>query len=194
MGYSTLTVSEFLERMASADIGKSIVITFDDGYKDNMTEAAVLLKERGMKATFFVTTSYIDKSVKKAWTDGSDRKYMDWKDIIELVRMGFEIGSHMVEHVNLAIQNDEKLIFQFEGSKKRIADMTGHEPRVFSYPYGNVDERVVNVARKAGYVGGCSSFTGINGSNVSPYLLKRTEIDGYDTIKDFRAKLSGWYD
>ncbi|MFA6321093.1 MAG: polysaccharide deacetylase family protein [Candidatus Omnitrophota bacterium] len=193
-GYVTLTVSEFIRNRASGNVKKSIVITFDDGYKDNVINAASMLKTRNMKATFFVTTSYIDGKAKKIWSDGSAREYMDWQDVAGLPSMGFEVGSHMVEHCSLTLCDNDNLVFQMEGSKNRIFEMSGFESKVFSYPYGNVNDKVIDVAKRAGYIGACSSFGGVNYKDTDPYVLRRTEVDGYDRINDFKDKLNGCYD
>jgi peptidoglycan/xylan/chitin deacetylase (PgdA/CDA1 family) len=193
-GYDTLTVSDILSGVLSRPSGKFIAITFDDGYKDNITEAAAALRTRGMKATFFITTANINgKSVKK-WSDGRPREYMNWDDVSRLGRMGFEIGSHMADHVDLTSLDDSGLLSQFEGSKNEITEKTGIEPKTFSYPYGRLNDRVVAAAKNAHYAGGCSSFKGLNRRSSDPLILRRTEIDGYDTISDFTAKIIGYYD
>jgi peptidoglycan/xylan/chitin deacetylase (PgdA/CDA1 family) len=192
--FVAVTVSEFIENRLSFRTGKVIVITFDDGYKDNLTEAAMALKDAGLKATFFITTSFIDGRSHKTWANGSQRQYLNWEDVCWLLEMGFEVGSHMVDHIGLSLLDEPKVNFQLEESKKRIEKMTGFKPKVLSYPYGKFNARVRILAQNAGYIGGCSSFSDINQLAADPYILKRTEIDGYDTIYDFRAKLNGLYD
>lgn len=193
-GYSAVTVSEFIENRLSFTMGKVIAITFDDGYKDNLTEAAIALKAAGFKATFFITTSFIDGGSHKKWANGALRQYLSWEDISQILEMGFEVGSHMVDHINLSLLDEPKINFQLEESKKRIEKMTGFKPKVLSYPHGRFKEGIKRLAQDTGYIGGCSSFSGINQLAVDPYILKRTEIDGYDTIYDFKAKLKGLYD
>ncbi|MBN1526117.1 MAG: polysaccharide deacetylase family protein [Candidatus Omnitrophica bacterium] len=193
-GYFTKTVSDIIKGGAAADRTRDIALTFDDGYKDNVTEVAAAIAARGMKATFFVTTSYIDGKSRNAWTDGSRRVYMDWDDVARLGRMGFEIGSHMIDHIALSDLDDEAALAQLKGSKDEILSKTGIDPKTISYPYGKLNGRIVSLVKKAGYTGGCSTIKGLNGVSVDPYLLRRTEVDGYDTIHDFRAKLSGYYD
>ncbi len=194
IGYETMTVSELLKSGMSPRAKKAIVVTFDDGYKDNITEAAPALKTRGIKATFFITTSNIDGKNCKKWTDGRNREYMDWDDIRRLSGMGFEIGSHMVDHMDLTSIDRDGLQHQFEGSKKAIVEKAGIKPVTFSYPYGRLNNEVVDMARSSGYIGGCSSFKGINKAGTDNFILRRTEIDGYDIITDFTNKLMSYYD
>lgn len=193
-GYKTLTLTELIEKGLDGKEEKIIAITFDDGYKDNMDNAAALLKRLGLTATFFITTSYIDGTDKKVWEGGRPREYMTWKDIADLNGMGFEIGSHMINHTDLTGLSDMDLAREFAGSRDMISGHIGRDVKVFSYPYGKIDSRVISVAKRSGYAGGCSSFTGLNYGHTDRYILRRTEIDGYDIINDFRMKLEGWYD
>lgn len=192
--YKTVAVSEVIENIKAIDNNRFIAITFDDGYKDNIVAAAPLLKKFGLKATFFISTSYIDEKSQKRWADGEMREYMRWEDIARLEEMGFEIGSHMVHHTNLTALSDADLCLEFKSSRDIISRHIGCPVKIFSYPYGKVDRRVIETARDTGYIGGCSSFSGYNNSNINKYILRRTEIDGYDTIRNFRHKISGFYD
>ena len=193
-GYVTMTVSELIENGPMAVAGKAIVLSFDDGYKDNITEAASELKARGMRATFFVTASNINGNSLKTWADGAKRAYMDWADVASLGRMGFEIGSHMVDHIRLTDLGDEEALYQLAASKREILEKAGIEPKTFSHPYGGADDKIAGLAKRAGYIGGCSLMKGLNIKTTDPYLLRRTEVGGDDTMDDFRAKLKGYHD
>jgi len=194
LGYVTVTVSEAIAGGLDTEPDRAVALTFDDGYKDNFTTAAPLLRSMGMKATFFITTAHICGKARQKWADGSPREYMGWEDVKALAGMGFEIGSHMIDHVDLTSLSDTDLKAQLELSRQDIARNLGKAPDVMSYPYGKLDERVIAMAGKAGYKAACSSFAGLNCAATNPCILRRTEIDGYDTINDFRSKLAGLYD
>jgi peptidoglycan/xylan/chitin deacetylase (PgdA/CDA1 family) len=67
---------------------KTVVLTFDDAVKSQVTIVAPLLKKLGFHATFFIT---------QAWM--SDREhFMSWEDVADLHRQGFEIGNHSWTH------------------------------------------------------------------------------------------------
>jgi len=192
-GYKTLGISEVIEGSPGSFSQNRIAITFDDGFKDNI-EAAELLKKHGMKATFFVTVSYINGDVRKSWSGGRPREYMEWADVAMLKDMGFEIGSHMVHHTDLAALSDEDMASELTRSKETISQRAGTAVKVFSYPYGGINKKVIEKAAGAGYIGGCFSFGGFNNASTNPYVLRRTEIDGYDTTADFKNKIAGFYD
>lgn len=194
LGYKTVTVSQLLENAVNSNLNKCIAITFDDGYKDNILTAAPIMKRLGIKATFFITSSYIDGLVRKQWDDGLPREYLSWEDISALSSMGFEIGSHSVHHINLTSLNDEELREELECSRKIIAKRIKKEIKVISYPYGKFDLRTISMVKAVGYNGACSSVFGVVRSGTNYYALRRSEIDGYDTSEDFKHKLCGWYD
>lgn len=193
-GYRSLTVTEAIENMNRITDQKVIVLTFDDGYNDNFTFVLKKLKEMNFKATFFVSTSYINQECNKRWLNGFPREYMTWEEVISLKEAGFEIGSHMVHHCDLTHLNDPDIRFELTRSKEIIREKTKVEVKVFSYPYGRVNQKIIAIAKESGYIGACSSYSGLNQQDVDKYMLKRTEIDGCDSLKDFRSKLQGFYD
>jgi len=193
-GYSIMTISEVMDYLADLQNNKSIAITFDDGYKDNFTYAAGVLSDFNIKATFFITISLIEAKTPKKWGDGNYRKYMDWEDVINLSKMGHEIGSHMMHHLDLRKIDNAQLLKELLSSKQEIEKRIKKPVKALSYPYGGVNKKVIETAKKVGYISGCSSLRGGNDSSQNPYLLRRTEIDGLDNIDDFRDKLNGIYD
>ena len=78
---------EELEEMNYILDEKSILVTFDDGYKNNYTKAFPILKKYNIKATIFLNTAYI----------GNDRDYLDWDEIKEMYESGlvdFQLHTH----------------------------------------------------------------------------------------------------
>lgn len=193
-GYNVISVQDFIENKAKLGNNNYLVLTFDDGYKDNFTEATAILQKFNLKATFFITTTYIEGKVEKKWAKGVQREFMNWADIINLSKSGFEVGSHMVHHTDLTALSEDKLYDELRTSRDMISEKIGKPIKVFSYPYGKLNKKVFEVARIAGYIGGCSSFSGENYPDTDSYILKRTEINGYDKINDFSNKLDGFYD
>lgn len=108
-GYTTLTLNElynFLEKNKPIP-EKSIVITLDDGYVDNYTNAYPILKELGFNATVFVITSNIDK----------DKRTLTSKQIKEMDEAGIQIASHTYNHDKLDDLSYEKQLQTMKKSK-----------------------------------------------------------------------------
>ena len=82
------------------NMGGTLSITFDDGYRDNFEVAAPILRKLGLPATFFVTTGFIGSQTVAPWDRNLPRQpgWMDWDQLRALVSEGFEIGCHTDEY------------------------------------------------------------------------------------------------
>lgn len=113
---------------------KPIILTFDDGYRDNFTELLPILREFNAKATYFIIAGTLEKP---------HGKYLSEEDITECISTGLiDIQSHTVNHNFLSYKNAEDLAFELSESKLILTRLTGKEPFVLSYPCGETNERV----------------------------------------------------
>ena len=182
-GYQAIGLSDLLDgEGCKENQGKSIVITFDDGFRDNFEYAFPILKEFGFSASIFC----IGKRI-------GDFSYLGKGDIQEMHRSGFEFGSHTLSHPHLRDLKSSEKWEEISGSKKYLEDLLGLGINFFCYPYGEYDEEAVRFVERAGYEGACTNIPGAN-KEIASYLLRRTEIGAFDTIVDFRKKLAGAYD
>src|SRR5258707_3855867 len=94
-GYRTLDTGELVVGLENReDLSKTVVITFDDGYRDFYTAAMDVLKQCGFTATIYLATDRIqDKSLR---IEGVE--YLTWRDVRELQQEGIRFGSHTVTH------------------------------------------------------------------------------------------------
>ena len=102
-GYSTLSGNELISILQGAIApDRSIVITFDDGYRDTWHLAAPILKKYGMCALLFVVTSKIKEvsnSLSADWSEIDDERYLSWDEIHSMSESGlFEIHTHTHSH------------------------------------------------------------------------------------------------
>lgn len=119
---------------------RPMMINFDDGYGDNITNALPILKKHGYRATFFIATNLVGHKV-----------YMTWEELKEIVNAGMEIGGHTAWHPNLTKSSDEKLIYELTASKEAIEKKLGVSVSAFAYPFGKYDDRVIAAVKKSGY-------------------------------------------
>ena len=98
-GYKAVTVQEARAAlMAGEDVSNLIMLTFDDGYKNNYTAAFPILKKYGFKGNFYV----IGKDIGKSYKQDGVKEYMDKPRLKEMHEAGMEIGSHTMSHDPLA--------------------------------------------------------------------------------------------
>lgn len=166
-GYTTLTFDELKEYLKDGkDVPhKSILITFDDGYRSQYNIAYPLLREYGMKATFFVITAKID-------TLG----FMSWDELEEMRDVGFQIASHTHSHSELSQLSEEDIHYELSNSKKLLEKKLGIKVSTFAYPEENPTSNVSITAKNLGYTFGRSSNPQrfVNTSDV--FMLPGIEI------------------
>lgn len=137
----------------------TVSITFDDGYDDNFIHALPVLMQYGIKATFYVTTGFVDRD--PTVMDRMQRlrempvSALSWKQLGEIHQAGMEVGSHSITHVNLAELEPEALRVELRDSKRVLEDHLGDEIDSLAYPFGipgrHVTARTIAEARDAGY-------------------------------------------
>ncbi len=132
-GYETVDLYDLtLAITAKKDLPeKPVIITLDDGYRDNYENAFPILQENGQKATFFVVTEFIDNGY-------SD--YMTWEMAEEMAAAGMRIEPHSKTHADLTGREHDYLIYEILGSQETIAAHIGYTPRYFCYPGGRYDQ------------------------------------------------------
>lgn len=163
-----------------------ITLTFDDGYRDNLSVAAPLLVELGIPFTVFICTGSV-----------AERKagFLSPEDVRELAGLpGARIGSHTISHPRLTECDDRQLSEELVGSKLYLEDLLGSKVDLLSYPHGAVNDRVRSMAEKTGYSIGASSRFDINRTVRNTLLLCRTDIWANDDISIFEKKLQGDWD
>ncbi len=168
--FNVVPLRELLDDLKHGnDVSGKLVITFDDGYQDNYTFAAPALERAGLPATFFVTTDFIGSEKIPWWDEQANvqSEWMNWEQVIDLDRRGFDIGSHTMSHANLRFSSDAGITQEVECSKALLEKKLGHPVRHFAYPYGrrsDISDRGRRIIEEAGYDCCLSCF----GDYVSP--------------------------
>src|SRR5262249_43366446 len=115
---------------------RTVAITFDDSYRDNL-HAAGVLSEFGLPATFFIPAGFIGTGRVFDWDQGLPAlPNLPWDDVRTMAGMGFEIGSHSLTHANLGVALPEQARVEICQSKAVIEDRLGQGVRWFAYPFG----------------------------------------------------------
>jgi peptidoglycan/xylan/chitin deacetylase (PgdA/CDA1 family) len=139
---------------------RPIILSFDDGWKTQITEALPLLTKYGMVATFYIYPNVI-----------GHEHYMDWEDVRTLVDAGMEIGSHSKGHQYMTKQGASALEEEIMGSKRTLEEYTGINVTTFAYPFGLSNEDVRDMVRDAGYTTGRALEPGTVQSPTHRYVL-----------------------
>lgn len=186
--WKSFTISELVKLDEIPE--KSFVITFDDGYEDNFTNAFSVLQKYNFKATIYlVPNQTINHWEEKNTTVLSN--LLNEKQILEMQNSGLiEFGSHTLSHVNLSIISDEQLINELRESKKEVENITKKECEAFAYPYGKFDDKIVQAVKNAGYKNATVVKRGLFEQNDDIFTIKRIGILGTESFFDFILKIS----
>lgn len=130
-GYRLCSAKEYF---LSSDKSKLIICTFDDGYENVYLNVLPILKEYGFTATVFVCPDLIGKNNDWNHRDDVNRKHLSHEMICELVKEGWEIGSHGLSHINMLRLSEHELNECLCESKRMLSKYGDVE--TFCYPYG----------------------------------------------------------
>lgn len=160
-----------------------IIITFDDGYLDTFELAIPTLLEFDMRAVIFVLGN---RALKTAdWTEGDDAPLMNNEQVVTARSLGFEIGSHSMDHDVLTELSEFELRDNILQSKRSIESVLGERIYSFAYPYGFTNERVIRITSESGYVFGCGVYSGPPDFGKNFYDFRRFIIKKHTGILQF---------
>jgi len=157
-----------------------VAFTFDDGSETDLLFAAPVLREFGFGATFYLTAGFLGKP-----------GYMNAAQVRELGSLGFEIGSHSMTHAYLTDLDDKQLRYEVVESKLQLEQIAGRSVEHFSCPGGRSDERVVRMAREAGYRSVATSRIHTNAQGTNRFALGRVAVMQATSLTAFRDLCQG---
>jgi len=197
-GYRTLDLHELSAAFESGiDLSQRVIITFDDGYRDILTEGMPALQQCGFSATVFLATDRIQHNSPRR-IEGAD--YLTWHDVRELHEQGISFGSHTVSHPDLRSLEPEEIDYELGYSKEMIEQALGSPVRSFSYPFPFPEEDsdftryLSDALQNHGFQIGVSTVLGRASRRSSPYFLPRLPINSWDDPALLGAKVRGEYD
>src|SRR5271169_607889 len=196
-GYRTLDRHYLPAALQSgADLSKCFVITFDDGYRDILTEGWPVMHQCGFSATVFLATDQIQTTPRRV--EGAD--FLTWQDVRELHAQGISFGSHTVSHADLRSLEPEEIDYELGYSKEVIEQMLGAPVRSFSYPFPFPEENheftryLSDTLENHGFQNGVSTIIGRATLESSQFFLPRLPLNNWDDSLLLRAKVEGGYD
>jgi glycosyltransferase involved in cell wall biosynthesis/peptidoglycan/xylan/chitin deacetylase (PgdA/CDA1 family) len=190
--YTVLGLDEYVRHRLEHTLPppRSVVITLDDAYADNSELAHPLLRRHGLTATIFAVSRRMGEL--NLWSPGAKvqgRPLMTWEQAAELRRDGLEFGAHTRTHASLPGLPPAELADEIAGSRADLEERLG-PIRHFAYPYGRVDDAAVHAVEQAGFTSACGIEEGRNSPGTPPFVLRRCEIHGTDSLLRFALTLA----
>jgi peptidoglycan/xylan/chitin deacetylase (PgdA/CDA1 family) len=176
-GYTTISLYALVAALTqgAALPPRPVILTFDDGYRDNYENAFPLLKAHNMTATFFVVTDFIDEQ---------RPEYLTWEMVREMYHAGMSIESHGRNHVRLRGKDQAYLVWQALGSAETIQAELGVRPRFICYPSGEYDQLTMDIFQSAHYWAGLTTIQGATHSSEDLFELRRVRVRGTTTPEE----------
>ena len=178
-------VTKLLESGDTID-GCYFCLTFDDGFKNCLTNALPILLDKRAMAAFYLATGYVGLNPEKDrekllgfFNEGQIlMEFLNWDECRELVAAGMTIGSHTVSHARLAELNEADVCRELNYSKATIEENLGQACDHFCSPFGipgrdfNV-ERDPALANSAGYRSMTTTERGATRKGDLPHRIRR---------------------
>lgn len=193
-GWWALSLEEFFRWLDEGitPAGNPFLLTFDDGFLGIHAHAAEVLTALNWPATVFLVSSLIGKT--DEWgarhnPSGASYPLLGARHIHELARAGFTFQSHTRSHTDLPTLDDLALRDELQGSRQALSELLGQRVEYLAYPYGRHDERVIHLAREAGYRAAFSVQPGFNRPDVDHFRLRRLDVFGSDSAQALSRKI-----
>jgi peptidoglycan/xylan/chitin deacetylase (PgdA/CDA1 family) len=156
-----------------------VALTFDDGYRDNLTNALPLMEKYSMPATIFVIAGFVNR-------DG----YLSDAELREIAKHPLvTIGSHGLWHRNFNELSETEARFELTESRRTLESIIAQKVGLMSWPYGECRAHLEQLSAECGYAASWSVWKGSNGR----HSRWRVPLGARDNLLRFVAKASGVY-
>ena len=166
---------------------KTVVLTFDDGYRSFKDYAYPVLKELRFTATLFVYTDYV----------GAGRNALGWDDLKALTAEGFDVQAHSKSHADLRRGDSEtdaqygrRMQLELTEPPRVLTRNVGHPVTFLAYPYGRVDDAVIAKVRDGGYQAAFTVRRESNAAFVDLLRISRSQVYSEMTLEQFAKNLN----
>ncbi|EAZ96274.1 putative deacetylase [Flavobacteria bacterium BAL38] len=166
-----------------------VALTFDDGFEECHSVIAPLLEKYECKGAFFINANFIDSTTEyqnefnkrvKIFT----KKPMSWEQVKDLHNRGHLIGSHNLDHLNMADLNEDELEFQLKENKKILENRLDYNCNYFAWTYGQMQ----HFSEKALQITNQYHDFVYSGTNYKKYFSMNNKVINRRQIEPFWSK------
>lgn len=169
---------------------RPIVITFDDGYQNVLTNASPILNKYGFTATIFLVANQLGTESNWWGQDGAfSGQLLKREEILEMIHAGFTMGSHSMNHRFLDELDEKLALDEIKQSKEFLEGQLDTSIDFFSYPFSRKNAKTEKLVEQSGYLAACAGYSGRWGI----FNLWRVPIHKNDSLFIFGLKVRGFY-
>lgn len=193
--FRTLSLDEAYKALVRRSVPRrSVLLTIDDGFAEDLEIAADLLERAGATATVFIAAGLMDQQVELHHPSGdaslvSTGSIVDAEGLRGWTQRGFDVGSHSLTHLDLTNCDSETLNREVTESRQQLEAALDREVVDFCYPFAHHDDRARQAVRTAGYRAAYAGEPPVNDILAIPRMM----IYPGDSAARFRRKASGYY-
>ena len=191
LGMRGVSMTEGLPYLRGEKTGKIAILTFDDGYRDNVTEALPILAAHEFTATCFLVSGCLgsfnewDAEVLKV-----AKPLMSAEEVRTWIDAGMDIGSHTCAHPHLPDLSRGDKESEISRSKRELEDLFDLNIQHFCYPYGEYDQESIDIVKACGYVSAVTTDKGRVHPLDDLFRLRRINVKGHRSFARFLFKLT----
>jgi peptidoglycan/xylan/chitin deacetylase (PgdA/CDA1 family) len=192
-GYTFISLTEFHEILDGQKKlrPKSVLITFDDAYKNNRDFATPLLEKLSIKYAIFLPVGHLGK--KNSW-DESEDELLSFDELRKMKNRYVEYGLHSFSHVNFSKLSFEDIALDLKNcfstlQMENVPFLPSLAYPYGSYPKGELQNEVFKLFQEIGLKSAFRIGNSINSKLDNPYLLKRIDVQGHRSINEFKLQL-----
>jgi peptidoglycan/xylan/chitin deacetylase (PgdA/CDA1 family) len=195
LGLRGVSMGEGLPHLGCNTKSKLVVLTFDDGYADTLTEALPLLQKYGFTATCYIVSDAI--GTYNEWDAAylsETKPLLSQQQIQHWLAAGMEIGSHSRSHPRLQELDDEAAWREIADSRNALHKAFGVSIDHFSYPFGRFASATTGLVKRAGYLSAVSLLPGVACAKDDRYRLPRIFVNGQRSWWKFLLQIGSPYE
>lgn len=179
-GFRTITMAQLVAHLRDRQPlpSKPIIISFDDGWEEQYAVAFPILKKYGQSGTFFVYTNPLDR-----------KQFLSWKQIEEMAAAGMDFQAHSLTHPHLRALAPDVAYREIAESKAILEKRLGKPVVAFSYPFGEYDDAVIQMVKRAGFASAVTLASGYKQRVDELFTLHRIRVSYNDSLEDLVKRL-----
>ncbi len=186
--YEVISLDGLVKRCRGNSLtGREAVITFDDGYQDNLNIALPILEKYQMPATIFVTSGMLGQVAQFEWSSTclleDQPRYLTSDELVFLANHPLiSIGGHTKNHARLSDLNFIDQYDEISGNKNYLEQIIGKDITLFAYPYGryfDYNNNSVEITRQLNFMCSVENMPGLITSKSDFYRLPRFNVRNY---------------
>jgi peptidoglycan/xylan/chitin deacetylase (PgdA/CDA1 family) len=195
LGYQGLSMTALMPYLQGEKTGKVVGITFDDGYVNNLENAAKFLKKFNFSSTCYVVSELLGKT--NVWDHAlgiAPAPLMDIDQLQQWIASGQEIGSHTQHHVDLTTTDTQTSQSEILNSRISLSQELNTDIQQFCYPYGRYAAEHIDIVKASGYVAATTTARGKVHADDSEFELRRIPVVRSTALPQFLLKILSSYE